>query len=201
MMVFDSSKTSLLGDYLVSPEATVRDAIERMHALGAPAVAVAGDDGVVRGLFTNGDMRQFFLCGGVIGSSIVEAMNDSPILFYSIDEIREAQNEHPYIVYPLVDNEHRLLEFVFGDTGDALRSEELADVPLVIMAGGKGTRLYPYTRILPKALVPLGTSTISEQIIRQVYDYGCREVHFILNHKAGMIRAYFDDIERDYIVS
>lgn len=197
----DSAKAPQIEDYIVSPGATVRDAIERMHTLNAPAVAVATGDGIVQGLFTNGDMRRFFLRGGEIGSPIADAMNGNPVLFYSTDEIRDAQNEHPYIVYPLVDGECHLLELIFGDAGNALRSEELSGVPLVIMAGGKGTRLYPYTRILPKALVPLGSSTISEQIIRQVYDYGCREVHFILNHKAGMIRAYFDDLERDYTVA
>ncbi|MEG2369471.1 MAG: sugar phosphate nucleotidyltransferase [Raoultibacter sp.] len=190
----------MIKDYSVPPHALVRDAVERLHALHSPAIAIVDSDGVLCGLFTNGDMRRFFLRGGIISSPIAEAMNAQPVLFSSVEEIREAQREHPYIVYPLVDKKLHLLDLVFGDASDDLCSDELSEVPLVIMAGGKGTRLYPYTRILPKALVPLGDSTISEQIIHQVHVYGCRDVHFILNHKAGMIRAYFDDLDRDYDV-
>lgn len=59
-------------------------------------------------------------------------------------------------------------------------SQELKDVPLVIMAGGKGTRLYPFTKILPKALIPIGDYTISERIINQFTKYGCKKVFLYL---------------------
>ena len=48
-------------------------------------------------------------------------------------------------------------------------------VPVVIMAGGKGTRLEPYTKILPKPLIPVGDLPIMEHIMRQFRQYGCTE--------------------------
>jgi len=70
----------------------------------------------------------------------------------------------------------------------------------IILAGGKGTRLYPYTKVLPKALIPIGDYTITERIINQFCRYGCNKVFFILNHKANMIEAYFNDIEKKYSI-
>ena len=77
---------------------------------------------------------------------------------------------------------------------------ELHNVPLVVMAGGKGTRLYPYTKILPKALVPIGEKTIIERVIEEFTAWGCQEVYLIVKHKAQMIRAYFDELQTDYTV-
>ena len=72
---------------------------------------------------------------------------------------------------------------------------------VVIMAGGKGTRLYPYTKILPKALVPIGDYTITERIISSFREYGSMDYYMILNHKAGMIKAYFDELEKNYNIT
>jgi NDP-sugar pyrophosphorylase family protein len=61
----------------------------------------------------------------------------------------------------------------------------------VILAGGKGTRLYPYTAILPKPLVPLGDIPILEVVIRQLIQHGITDITFTLGHLAELIKAYF----------
>ena len=66
------------------------------------------------------------------------------------------------------------------------------------MAGGLGTRLYPYTKILPKPLIPIGETPITEHILNTFNKYGCVEFYMILNHKRNMIKAYFDSIEKEY---
>ena len=77
-------------------------------------------------------------------------------------------------------------------------SNALESIQVVIMAGGKGTRLYPYTKILPKALIPIGDYTISERIINNFQQYGCKHFVMILNHKANMIKTYFEEIDKEY---
>jgi NDP-sugar pyrophosphorylase family protein len=78
---------------------------------------------------------------------------------------------------------------------------EPIDLPVVIMAGGMGTRLYPYTKILPKPLIPIGEFPIIEHIINRFYDQGCREFYLIVSHKKNMIKAYFNELKRDYTVT
>ena len=93
-----------------------------------------------------------------------------------------------------------MIDALFNDDDDFKNNtyDELENVPLVMMAGGKGTRLYPYTKILPKALIPIGEYTIAERIIYSFTRYGCKDIFLILNHKANMIKAYFNDLSTEY---
>ncbi|MFT5141927.1 MAG: NDP-sugar pyrophosphorylase family protein, partial [Thalassolituus oleivorans] len=63
----------------------------------------------------------------------------------------------------------------------------------VVLAGGKGTRLAPYTRILPKPLMPIGDVPILEVLIRQFKRAGVTDVILTVGHMAGLIRTYFGD--------
>ena len=66
----------------------------------------------------------------------------------------------------------------------------------IIMAGGKGTRLGPYTAVLPKPLMPLGDMPILELILRQLKHHGITEVTLAVNHLSHLIRAFFDEGQR-----
>jgi len=61
----------------------------------------------------------------------------------------------------------------------------------VILAGGKGTRLAPYTTVLPKPLMPIGDRAILDVVVRQLASYGFRELVFAVGHLAHLIRAVF----------
>ena len=67
------------------------------------------------------------------------------------------------------------------------------------MAGGKGTRLKPFSNIIPKPLFPLGDKTILEEILDRFESFGCKQFFLSLNHKADFIENYLNnEIERDY---
>src|SRR3990172_6786009 len=63
----------------------------------------------------------------------------------------------------------------------------------VVLAGGKGTRLAPYTKILPKPLMPIGDMPILEVLLRQMRRAGIKEVVLTVGHMAGLLRAFFQD--------
>ncbi len=93
---------------------------------------------------------------------------------------------------------------VSKDDEAALRRPDMSDVPVVILAGGKGTRLRPFTASFPKPLVPLGHMPILEVVLRQLRANGFRNVTLSLGHLAELIRAYVaahEWIERDLDVS
>ena len=66
----------------------------------------------------------------------------------------------------------------------------------VILAGGKGTRLLPYTTTIPKPLVPVGDTAIMEIVVRQLRRCGFDHITVAVNHQAQLIRAYFEDGRR-----
>ena len=66
----------------------------------------------------------------------------------------------------------------------------------VILAGGKGTRLRPYTVVLPKPLMPIGDYPILEVIVRQLVQAGFNHITLAVNHQAEIIKAFFQNGER-----
>ena len=186
--------------YIVKNNITVKEAIEKMEKNNIKAVVVTDDDDVVVGLFSNGDMRSFFLKGGSLSVSICDAMNKNPMLYYSEEEVKEERKHTNRVIYPIIDSKKRIIDILDYDKANINDkiSDTLRDIPLVIMAGGKGTRLYPYTKILPKPLIPIGDITITERIINSFEKYGCKNVIMILNHKANMIKAYMGELDKDY---
>src|SRR4030095_90787 len=63
----------------------------------------------------------------------------------------------------------------------------------VLLAGGKGTRLRPYTVVLPKPLMPIGDYPILEVVVRQLCSQGVRHIPMAVNHQAGLIQAFSGD--------
>lgn len=190
----------MIQKYIIPPTLTVRETIEIMNNNLVKAVLVVDKNNRVLGLFSNGDMRSFFLKGGELRSNIRDAMNKTPVLFHSISEIEEERKQRKRVLYPVINDEGQLIQVVDynNDEVETTLCDTLNSVPLVIMAGGKGTRLYPYTKILPKPLIPIGDITITERIIASFQKFGCNCVYMILNHKASMIKAYMTDISHDY---
>jgi NDP-sugar pyrophosphorylase family protein len=69
-------------------------------------------------------------------------------------------------------------------------------VKAVILAGGKGTRLKPYSTVIPKPLVPIGNKAVLEILIGRLKKFGVRDLTICVNHLAGLIKAYFGDGEK-----
>lgn len=185
---------------IISIQNTVRDAIQILDTEKQKFVCIIDDSYLLKGIFTQGDMRRYLLNNGDISASILTAMNSHPIVFSSRDEaVRVSKRKH-LVVYPIIDRNGHLVDYYV--TGEPIYrmmdSKPLKNIPLVMMAGGKGTRLYPYTKILPKALVPIGDLTISERIINRFTSWGCNEIYMILNHKSGMIKAYYEELNKAY---
>ena len=67
----------------------------------------------------------------------------------------------------------------------------MEDVRVVILAGGKGTRLKPYTTVFPKPLMPIGDMPILEVVLRQLKYHGFKKITISVNHLADLIQTFF----------
>ena len=69
-------------------------------------------------------------------------------------------------------------------------------IDVIVLAGGRGTRLAPYTTVLPKPLMPIGEMPVLEILLRRLAAAGFRRVHLAVGYLAELIEAYFRDGER-----
>ena len=90
-------------------------------------------------------------------------------------------------------------EDLFGNKQETRK--DLIKLPVVIMAGGKGTRLKPITNVIPKPLIPIGEKTILEEIMDQFEGIGCNKFYMSVNYKSDMIRFFLDQLEHKYNIS
>ncbi|MHC1682811.1 MAG: nucleotidyltransferase family protein [Clostridiaceae bacterium] len=188
---------------IIDENSTIRTAIKQLD-LNAKKILTVVEKGKLKAVITDGDIRRWILKGGDLNVPISSIMNTHPIsLEYSNRaEAKILMKKHFIEAVPIVDEDNNLVSIIFWNDVEEgkLNYFEKLDNSVVIMAGGKGTRLYPYTKILPKPLIPIGDITIIERIIKKFTDYGCNKFYLTLNHKKKMIKAYFNEIERDYTV-
>jgi lipopolysaccharide/colanic/teichoic acid biosynthesis glycosyltransferase/dTDP-glucose pyrophosphorylase len=81
----------------------------------------------------------------------------------------------------------------------AKRPTEMRDIDVVILAGGRGTRLAPYTSILPKPLMPVGERSILETVVDQLSEFGVRRVTLCVGYLSHLIRTVFDNRPSDKV--
>lgn len=185
--------------YVVEENVSVFDTMKKIDA-GAHGIAF-----VCRGLklcavVTDGDIRRYILSGGSLDRPVYEIAHKMPVYLTKEREGQagEVMRRHSITAVPIVDDAGEILKIRF--IKEELRETQeqpkrCLGLPLVIMAGGKGTRLKPYTDILPKPLIPVGDKTITEHIMDRFAEYGCTQVSMIVNYKKDFIKAYYKDNE------
>ena len=149
---------------------------------------------------TDGDIRRFLLSGGKLDAPAILAANQNPKTARSIDEAQKLYHKKNYIVIPIVDSEGILIDCYNGD-GNCTNERKALNIPVVINAGGRGTRLEPFTKVLPKPLIPVGDFPIIELIMKEYQTYSCNDFHIIVNYKRELMKAYFADNEKHYNIT
>ena len=187
-------------DSLIEENETVLGALKQLDTTGHKVLFIA-PDGRLKGVVTDGDVRRHLLAGGSLQDNVSAMANYQPISV-GCQERRRAKKvieAHAISALPIVDANGKIVDIEFASGFDIDVSSKVC-LPVVMMAGGLGTRLYPYTKILPKPLIPVGELPIAEHIIRRFYDAGCRNFTLVVNYKKSMIKSYFNELDKDYTV-
>lgn len=182
--------------YLIGKETKIKDAMKELDSL-KPKILFIAEEGKLKGTLTDGDIRRYLLSGGNVGDSVYDACNRNPKRVAHSFEEAVTMLDRNYIAIPIVDEENNVLDIYIGRKRTSSAKNKL-DIPVVINAGGKGTRLDPFTKILPKPLIPVGDLPIIEHIMRRYEEAGCTDFHIIVNYKKELIKSYFKEIDREY---
>ncbi len=190
--------------FLTRPGTGLTDAMKQIEEGGKKILFVTDEKGTLLGTLTDGDIRRWILKVGELSGTVADMYNPNPVFVTSQwdpDELKETMVEAGIESIPVVDASRRIVEVLFWDDlfdERAATVEKKLDVPVVIMAGGMGTRLDPFTRILPKPLIPIGDRTVIEIIMDRFLQYKVDRFYISVNHKGRMIKSYFEEVEPEY---
>lgn len=198
-------------DLVIAPHSTLKDALKRIDQATSGTLMVLDEGGRLIGTLSDGDARRAILQGASLDKDIFDVFNRAPHTLQNESLTSEAAR-HLFLdrrlkIIPIVDRDAKLHDVLTWDVFFA--SEKVPpvmpaptpiDIPVVIMAGGKGTRLAPFTNVLPKPLIPIGERTILELIIDEFLKYGANQYFLTINYRGEMIRAYLEGQDRSYKV-
>lgn len=196
-------RTEQLTPFLILPDCTVVDAMQKLDGNGKRILFVTDTQRKLMGVLTDGDIRRWLIKTGELQGTVRRVMNQQPKVVYRNEVFRakEFMRQHAITALPVVNEKGIILDIVFSEetrNPNTVETGSLSEIPVVIMAGGKGTRLYPYTKILPKPLIPIGDIPIMERIIDRFRDYGVKDFFVTVNYKKNMIKSYFAENNADY---
>ncbi|WP_299764748.1 nucleotidyltransferase family protein [uncultured Dokdonia sp.] len=115
-----------------------------------------------------------------------------------LEEVKKLMKSFRMEILPAVGVNNHLDDVYFWEDlfiNNNLTEDINLNLPVVIMAGGYGTRMRPLTHVIPKPLIPLGESSMIEHIIDRFQNVGCNNFFVSVNYKADMIQFYFNDIK------
>ena len=192
---------------LINASDRIRTALQQLEDTERKTLFVVDDDKRLVGSLTDGDVRRWILSGGELDVAVENVCNPDPTTVssrYDLDEVKAHMHEKQLLCIPVVDAKHRIenvlvWDAVFDDEVPIADKPPL-DAPVVIMAGGKGTRMAPFTSVLPKPLIPLGEKTVIELIVESFTDFGASEFHLSVNYKSRIIKSFFDELAPPYTV-
>ena len=189
-----------ISDVIIDENSSLIEAMERLDATSKKVLFIQKKHKLAAAI-TDGDIRRWILKKGSLDAKVKDMANYNP-LYLEESQKHEAKAfmKKNYIdAVPIVDSYMQIISVVLLNEEDVVKKQKFR-IPVVIMAGGLGTRLYPYTKILPKPLIPIGEIPIVEHIINRFNQHGSDQFYLVVNHKKNMIKAYFNEIEKAYKV-
>lgn len=192
--------------FLISKEATVKDAMKQMKNIGQKVIFVIDENNKLFGALSDGDIRKWILSEGKLTENVHKVCNQQPRSVshgHHEEHIKGLMLDRKIECIPVISEDNEVVNVITWDeifAGKIAKHREKIQIPVVIMAGGKGSRLDPFTKILPKALIPIGEKPIVEIIMDNFGEFGVREFYVSVNHKARMIRSYFEEHNSKYKV-
>ena len=170
---------------------------------------IVDENDIIKGILTDQDIRRLILNSIDLDESVIKYINENPLLVFK-DSITKKQIKSIFIEkgfsqIPIVDKNKKVIDFILKS--DLLKNKnnniecKPIDTSVVIMAGGRGTRMEPFTSILPKPLLPIKNKSMLEIIMKDYSQYKISNFCLSVNYKANLIKAYLNDLDLGYNIS
>jgi len=182
-------------------EASLRDAVNAIERSKMTIAVVVDLDNRILGTVSNGDIRRAILRGLTLQECVDKVMNRTPVIASEATPdvgLRELIDWHELEAIPVVGKDGRLRRVVHITDLTGHRRADGAEgfSAAVIMAGGRGKRLYPMTEYVPKPMLEVGGTPLIERQIRYLASAGVRQVYVAVNYLSDVIEQHLSFDER-----
>jgi dTDP-glucose pyrophosphorylase len=192
-------------DCIIGLDSTIKQALSAISKSGALLAAMVDDSGRLEGIFTDSDARRAILSGASVEDSVYPFMKSNPVVGGDNAEPHELRNlaeSEGIREIPLVDAAGCLVDvFVVNAHEERISSDQLTSVsppgkrlssPMLLIAGGKGTRLRSVVKDVPKPLALVGDRPIIQTIIENAANSGINRFYVSVNYKADQIEEHLN---------
>jgi dTDP-glucose pyrophosphorylase len=199
-----------LKNLTVKSDLTLKNAIAMLDKTVEKIVFIINEEGILEGSITDGDVRRWILQGGQLNTPVMNVCNKNPYVIsehYNSEAVKQIFLKQHYLAIPVVNKMHVLIDILLRSSFLHLASDKIMPskksikMPAIIMAGGFGTRLDPFTKILPKPLIPIGDKTIIEIIIDKFRLHQIEDFYISVNYKSKIIKSFFDELAPSYNIN
>lgn len=176
--------------------ANVQQAITNLDDQAIQIVLIINEHGTLEGTLSDGDIRRGLLRGIGMDSPICEVMNKNPMVVpqnVGAEMVIKIMTVNKIRQIPIVNDENRVVGLHLWDR---MTAQDVIPNTMIIMAGGKGTRLRPYTADLPKPMLHVAGRPMLEHILSKGIDEGFRSFVISVGYLGHMIESYFGNGEK-----
>ena len=190
-------------DISIAGNSTLKDILKKMDITGRRLLIVT-DGYHFNGLISAGDIQRAIIQNKPLETQVADILRKNIRIAKpedSFETVRQMMFDFRMELCPVVNEQQEIVKVYFWE--DVFQENKPQpktpfNLPVVIMAGGFGTRLKPLTNVLPKPLIPIGEKTMLEEIFDRFHQYGCHRFYISVNYKAELIKYYLEQQKLPY---
>ena len=182
--------------YLQRSNISIKQALTVLSQSGNKCLVIIDSEDKFLGTLSDGDLRKKILTGISLSNSIEDVYQKNCVIIeegdYDPENAKRIFVKKRLDLIPIIGSNKKVSRVIFWDDlfQHKKRKKRKIKVPVVIMAGGEGTRLEPFTKVLPKPLIPVGGETIIEKIIGNFTSFGIDDFYLSINFKSKLLKAF-----------
>lgn len=188
---------------IIPANTSIISALKKMD-IERTKLLIIGDELKFHGLISIGDLQRAIIKNISLETEISKVQRKDIIVAttkHSQSEIKEMMFKIRAEFMPVIDEEGTIVKIIMWEElfeNNQVPPKTKFNLPIIIMAGGLGTRLKPLTNVLPKPLIPIGDKSIIEHIFRSFSKHGSNKFYVSVNYKAELIEFYLESLNLPY---
>jgi len=192
-------------NFFIDHHSSTKKAIKKINKLGGQSLIVVERKNKLKGILSGYDLRKAIMNKNILNKNISKIYNKKPHYIFSHEIRKNISDLYSKLkklgILPVVDKKtYKIVDILTHKKLKNLKHKNLEKIncSVVIMAGGKGTRLKPYTEILPKPLLPINKKPAIRHILEKFDYYSPTKFFLTVNYKAEILKSYFHETQGSF---